>query len=147
MPGKLPQRGDHGKGNRPVVTIADRCWPGLAYVTGQARTWRDYALFPGAVAGQPTLAPREPSPGTRASLPTQAKFFQHERSCRLPRGDTQLLRLSAILMTTFYPPSRRYATHEFAAKAAAVYFAKHQTRNKHSALRPASSAAGMLSKK
>ena len=41
----------------------------------------------------------------------------------------------------------RYATHEFAAKAAAVYFAKHQARNKHSALRPASSAAGMLSKK
>jgi hypothetical protein len=42
----------------------------------------------------------------------------------------------------------RYATHEFAAKAAAVYFAKHQARNKHSALRPAnSSAADMLSKK
>ena len=41
----------------------------------------------------------------------------------------------------------RYATHEFAAKAAAVYFAKHQARNKHSALRPASSAAGMLSTK
>jgi hypothetical protein len=39
----------------------------------------------------------------------------------------------------------RYATHEFAAKAAAVYFAK-QARKKHSALRPASSAAGMLSK-
>jgi hypothetical protein len=41
----------------------------------------------------------------------------------------------------------RYATHEFAAKAAAVYFAKHQARKKHSALRPASSAARMLSKK
>jgi hypothetical protein len=41
----------------------------------------------------------------------------------------------------------RYATHEFAAKAAAVYFAKHQARKKHSALRPASSAAAMLSKK
>jgi hypothetical protein len=41
----------------------------------------------------------------------------------------------------------RYATHEFAAKAAAVYFAKHQARKKHSASRPVSSAAGMLSKK
>ena len=40
-----------------------------------------------------------------------------------------------------------YATHEFAAKAAAVYFAKQQARNKHSALRPASFAAGMLSTK
>ena len=40
----------------------------------------------------------------------------------------------------------RYATREFAAKAAAVYSAKHQARKKHSALRPASSAAGMLSK-
>ena len=41
----------------------------------------------------------------------------------------------------------RYATHQFGAKAAAVYFAKHQARKKHSALRPASSAARMLSKK
>ncbi len=41
----------------------------------------------------------------------------------------------------------RYATHEFAAKAAAVYSAKHQARNKHSALQLARSAAGMLSKK
>jgi hypothetical protein len=40
----------------------------------------------------------------------------------------------------------RYATHELAAKAAAVYFAKRRARKKHSALRPASSAAGMLSK-
>jgi hypothetical protein len=40
----------------------------------------------------------------------------------------------------------RYATHEVAAKAATLYFAKHQAR-KHSALRPASSAAGVLSKK
>ena len=40
----------------------------------------------------------------------------------------------------------RYATHEFAAKAAAVYFAKHQVRKKHSALQPASSAAGILHK-
>ena len=30
----------------------------------------------------------------------------------------------------------RYATHEFAAKAAAVYFAKHQARKKYSALLP-----------
>ncbi len=112
MPRKLPQRGDHGKGNRPVVTIADRCWPGLAYVTGQERTWRDYALFPGAAAGQPTPAPREPSPGIRASVPTQAKFFQHERSCPSPHGDTQLLRLSAILVSTFYPPGRCYAWSE-----------------------------------
>jgi hypothetical protein len=28
----------------------------------------------------------------------------------------------------------RYTTHEFAAKAAAVYFAKHQTRKKYSAV-------------
>ena len=41
----------------------------------------------------------------------------------------------------------RYATHEFAAKAAAAYFAKHQARKKPSALRPSSSAAGILSKK
>jgi hypothetical protein len=41
----------------------------------------------------------------------------------------------------------RYATHEFAAKAAAVYFAKHQARKKYSALLPASSVTAMLSKK
>jgi hypothetical protein len=41
----------------------------------------------------------------------------------------------------------RYATHEFAAKAAAVYLAKHQARKKRSVLWPASSAAGVLSKK
>jgi hypothetical protein len=55
-------------------------------------------------AGQPIPARREPSPGIRASLLTQAKFFQHERSCRSPPGDTQPLRLSAILASTFYPP-------------------------------------------
>ena len=38
----------------------------------------------------------------------------------------------------------RYATHEFAAKAAAVYFAKHKARKKRLALRPSSSATGML---
>jgi hypothetical protein len=41
----------------------------------------------------------------------------------------------------------RYATHEFAAKAAAVYFAKHQARKKPSALQSANAAPGMLSKK
>jgi hypothetical protein len=41
----------------------------------------------------------------------------------------------------------RYATHEFAAKAAAVYFAKQQARKKPSALRSASAAVGTLSKK
>jgi len=41
----------------------------------------------------------------------------------------------------------RYATHEFAARAAAVYFAKHQASKKPSALRSANAAAGMLSKK
>ena len=41
----------------------------------------------------------------------------------------------------------RYATHEFAAKAAAVYLAKHQVRKKHSTLQLASSAEGMLPKK
>ena len=38
----------------------------------------------------------------------------------------------------------RYATHEFAAKAAAVYFAKHKARKKHLALRPSSSRHGHL---
>jgi hypothetical protein len=80
----------------------------LANVTGQAKTWRGYALLPGAVAGQPSPSPREPSPGIRASLLTQAKFFQHERSCRSPRGDTQSPRLSTILVSTFYPPGNRY---------------------------------------
>jgi hypothetical protein len=60
-------------------------------------------------AGQPIPAPREPSPGIRASLLTQARFFQHERSCRSPRGDTQTLPLSAILASTFYPPGHCYA--------------------------------------
>ena len=60
-------------------------------------------------AGQPTPAPREPSPGIRASLLTQARFFQHERSCRSPRGDTQPLRLSEILANTFYSPGHCYA--------------------------------------
>ena len=41
----------------------------------------------------------------------------------------------------------RYATHEFAEKAAAVYFAKHQARKKHSALPSASCAGGTLSEK
>jgi hypothetical protein len=41
----------------------------------------------------------------------------------------------------------RYATHEFAAKAAAVYFAKHQARKKHSALPSASCAGRTLSEK
>jgi hypothetical protein len=40
-----------------------------------------------------------------------------------------------------------YATHEFAAKAAAVYFAKYQASKKPSALRSANAAPGMLSKK
>jgi hypothetical protein len=40
----------------------------------------------------------------------------------------------------------RYATHEFAAKAAAVYFAKHQARKKPSALQSANAAPGMRSK-
>jgi hypothetical protein len=40
----------------------------------------------------------------------------------------------------------RYTTREFAAKAAAVYCAKHQARKKHWALQHASSAAGMLPK-
>ena len=40
----------------------------------------------------------------------------------------------------------RYATHEFAAKAAAVYFAKHQARKKPSALPSASSLGHALQK-
>ena len=88
-------------------------WPSLMappwYVTGEARTQEGYASFPGAVAGQRTSAPREPPPGIRASLLTQAKFFRHERSCRSPRGDTELLRFSAILVSTFYPSGHCYA--------------------------------------
>src|SRR6266571_801840 len=110
MPGNLPQRGGCGKGNWPdrwsLLAVSCRCYwvrPGLK---------GDYALFPSAAAGQPTPAPREPSPGIRASLPTRAKFFRHERSCRSPRGDTQLLRLSAILVSTFYPPGHCYAWSE-----------------------------------
>jgi len=71
----------------------------------RTRIMRAFALS----AGQRTPAPREPSPGIRASLLTQAKFFQHERSYRSPRGDTQTLRLSAILASTFYPPGHCYA--------------------------------------
>jgi hypothetical protein len=69
----------------------------------------DYASFPGVVAGQPTPAPRDSSPGIRASLLTRAKFFRHEHSCRSPRGDTQLLRFSVILVSTFYPSGHCYA--------------------------------------
>jgi hypothetical protein len=36
----------------------------------------------------------------------------------------------------------RYATHEFAARAAAAYFAKHQASKKPSALRSANAAGG-----
>jgi hypothetical protein len=36
----------------------------------------------------------------------RAKFSPHERSCRSRRDDIQLLRLSAILVSTFYPPGR-----------------------------------------
>jgi hypothetical protein len=86
-----------------------RCRPCLAYLTGAALIEGEYALFPGAVAAQPASSLREPSPGIRASLLTQAKFFRHARSCRSPRGDTQLLRLSAILASTFYPPGHCYA--------------------------------------
>jgi hypothetical protein len=112
MPGNLPQRRSCRKGNWPVAAIADRCWPCLAYVTGQDRTWGDYALFPGVVAAQPTPAPREPSPRIRASPPTQATFFRHGRSYPSLHGDTQLLRLSAILVSTFYPPGRCCAWSE-----------------------------------
>jgi hypothetical protein len=41
----------------------------------------------------------------------------------------------------------RYATHEFAAKGAAVYFAKYQASKKPSALRSANAVPGMLSRK
>src|SRR5437588_5166850 len=100
MPRELPQKGVCWKGNWPCP--GDRCPPCLAYVTGAARTEGAYALFLGAVAAQPISASREPSPGIRASLLTLAKFFRYERSCRSPRGDTQPLRLSAILAGTFH---------------------------------------------
>lgn len=102
MPRKLLHKGVCWKGNWPCR--GDHCRPCLAYPTGAAMIEGAYALFPGAVAAQPTSSLREPSPGIRASLLTQAKFFRHERSCRSPRGDTQLLRLSAILVSTFNPP-------------------------------------------
>jgi hypothetical protein len=41
----------------------------------------------------------------------------------------------------------RYATRDFAAKAVVAYFARHEAREKHSALRSTSAAASMLSKK
>jgi hypothetical protein len=41
----------------------------------------------------------------------------------------------------------RYAKHEFAAKAAAVYFAKHQALKDPSALQSANAAPEMLSKR
>jgi imidazolonepropionase-like amidohydrolase len=62
-------------------------------VTGQAGTYEDFALPPGAVAGQRPPAPRGSSPGIRAVLLTRAKFFRHERSFRSPRGGTQPPRL------------------------------------------------------
>jgi hypothetical protein len=102
MPRKLLHKGVCWKGNGPCRD--DRCRPCLAYLTGAAMIEGEYALFPGAVAAQPTSSLREPSPGIRASLLMQAKFFRRERSCRSPRGDTQPLRLSAILVSTFYPP-------------------------------------------
>jgi hypothetical protein len=59
-----------------AIGLSWRSLPALPwYVTGQARTQEDYGSFPGAVVGQPTPAPRESSPGIRASLLTQAKFF------------------------------------------------------------------------
>ena len=110
MPRKLLHKGVCWKGNWPCR--GDRCRPCLAYLTGAAMSEGEYALIPGAVAAQPTSSPREPSPGIRASPPTQATFFRHERSCPSPHGDTQLLRLSAILVSTFYPPGRCYAWSE-----------------------------------
>jgi hypothetical protein len=79
-----------------------RCRPCLAYLTGAAVIEGEYALFPGAVAAQPASSLREPSPGIRASLLTQAKFFRHARSCRSPRGDTQLLRLSQQFWRAYF---------------------------------------------
>ena len=98
MPRKLLHKGVCWKGNWPCRD--DRCRPCVAYLTGAAMIEGEYALFPGAVAAQPTSSLREPSPGIRASLLMQAKFFRRERSCRSPRGDTQPLRLSAILVST-----------------------------------------------
>ena len=102
----------HRRGSQylPAMGLSSRSLPPLPwYVTGQARTQEDYASFLGAVAGQPTSAPLESSPGIRASLLTRAKFFRHEHSCRSPRGDTQLLRFSVIRVSTFYPPGHCYA--------------------------------------
>jgi hypothetical protein len=78
-------------------------------MTLSTRTQEDHASFPGAVAGQPSPAPLESSPGIRASLLTRARFFGHEHSCRSSHGDTQLLRFSVILVSTFYPPGHCYA--------------------------------------
>jgi hypothetical protein len=107
LSGRLPQ-----SKSRELSCGSDRRRDGgrgsAGYVTGEARTLEDYASFPGAMAGQPTLASRGSSPRIRASLLTQSKFFPHEPSCRWPRGDTQLLRFSAILVSTFYPPGHCY---------------------------------------
>ena len=108
----------------PVQQIADAFLTLLEFLAAAARAWiafisvretlmvssdQNFMRALALSAGQPTPAPREPSPGIRASLLTQAKFFQHERSCRSPRGDTQTLRLSTILASTFYPPGHCYA--------------------------------------
>src|SRR6266851_5677335 len=45
MPGNLPLRGGCGKGNWPVVAIADRCWPCLAYVTGSDQDLREITYY------------------------------------------------------------------------------------------------------
>jgi hypothetical protein len=98
MPKKLLQKGVCWKGNWRCRGDRRPC---LAYLTGAAMIEGEYALIPGSVAAQPISSLRERSLGIRASLLTQAKFFRYERSCRSPRGGTQLLRLSAIVVSTF----------------------------------------------
>src|SRR5208282_61077 len=79
------------------------------FIFGQPlRKITDHFLVP-CQSADPTPAPRDSSPRIRAFLLTRAKFSPHERSCRRPRGDTQLLRFSAILVSAFYPPGHCYA--------------------------------------
>jgi hypothetical protein len=96
-----PQRADASF--RLRSSIAQR--PGLPVRLGLRKITHHF-LVPCQSA---TPAPRDSSPRIRAFLLTRAKFSPHERSCRRPRGDTQLLRFSAILVSAFYPPGHCYA--------------------------------------
>lgn len=106
MPRKLLHKGVCWKGNWPCR--GDRCGPCLAYLTGAAMIEGRIRINSWRRGSSADFLVREPSPGIRASLLMQAKFFRHERSCRSPRCDTQLPQLAAILVSTFIQPGLCY---------------------------------------